>query len=225
MKQGKQEARKIARIEYTIKTTLDGGTVVEKTISKECDLTHPDKIDRKTMKGLLSDIDKYEKALISTRKVAEKELSEAVFASGDVEKSRKRAADSEIGRFCLTIDDDFDTFLMPKQRLVSHSLEELSLTLTTMMSYRDCTSLLNQVMHRDEGEIFHHRTIAGHAESVSKRVSKVLSDTAFSILRANEFDPETAIPLNVEALPPSITKPKVTDISDKQWKAINSDMI
>ncbi|HKL57477.1 MAG TPA: hypothetical protein VJ854_03685, partial [Sphaerochaeta sp.] len=60
MKQGKQEARKIARIEYTIKTTLDGGTVVEKTISKECDFTHPDKIDRKTMKGLLSDIDKYE---------------------------------------------------------------------------------------------------------------------------------------------------------------------
>ena len=80
----------MARIEYTIKTTLDDGTVVEKTISKEYDLTHPDKIDRKTMKGLLSDIDKYEKALISTRKEAEKEFTEAVFASGDVKKKAKK---------------------------------------------------------------------------------------------------------------------------------------
>ena len=94
-----------------------------------------------------------------------------------------------------------------------------------MMSYRDCSGLLNRVMHRDKGELFHHRTIADHAESVSKRVSKVLSDTASSILRANDFDPETAIPLKVEALPPSITKPKVTDISDEQWNAIISDMI
>ena len=80
----------MARIEYTIKTTLDDGTVVEKTISKECDLTHPDQIDRKTMKGLLSDIDKYEKALISTRKEAEKEFTEAVFTSGDVKKKVKK---------------------------------------------------------------------------------------------------------------------------------------
>jgi hypothetical protein len=42
----------MARIEYTIKTTLDDGTVVEKTVSRECELTHPDKIDRKTMKGV-----------------------------------------------------------------------------------------------------------------------------------------------------------------------------
>jgi hypothetical protein len=80
-------------------------------------------------------------------------------------------------------------------------------------------------MHRDVKELFHHRTIADHAESVSKRVSEVLSDTASSILRANEFDPETAIPLNTEKLPPSITKPKVTDKSDGQWNSIISDLI
>ena len=34
-----------------------------------------------------------------------------------------------------------------------------------------------------------------------------------------------AIPLNVVALLPSITKPKVTDTSDEQWNTIVSDMI
>jgi hypothetical protein len=63
---------------------------VEKTISKECDLTHPDDIDRKTMKGLLSDIEKYEKAIISTQKEVAKEFAEAVFASGDVKKKVKK---------------------------------------------------------------------------------------------------------------------------------------
>ena len=42
------------------------------------------------MKGLLTDIDKYEKALISTRKEAEKEFAEAVFASDDVKKKAKK---------------------------------------------------------------------------------------------------------------------------------------
>jgi hypothetical protein len=78
----------MARIEYTLKATLDDGTVVEKTVSKEFDLTHPDKIDRKTLKGLLSDIDKYEKAVISTRKEAEKGFTEAVF---DRDNEKKKA--------------------------------------------------------------------------------------------------------------------------------------
>jgi hypothetical protein len=80
----------MAKLEYTIKTTLADGTVVEKTVSKECDLTHPDDIDRKTMKGLLSDIEKYEKAIISTQKEVAKEFAEAVFASGDVKKKVKK---------------------------------------------------------------------------------------------------------------------------------------
>ena len=80
----------MAKLEYIIRTTLADGTVVEKTVSKECDLTHPDKIDRKTLKGLLSDIDKYEKALISIRKEAEKEFAEAVFASDEVKKKAKK---------------------------------------------------------------------------------------------------------------------------------------
>jgi len=80
----------MARIEYTIRTTLDDGTVVEKTVSKECDLTHPDEIDRKTLKGLLTDIDKYEKAIISTRKEAEKGFTEAVFDSGNVKKKARK---------------------------------------------------------------------------------------------------------------------------------------
>ncbi|MBI9093917.1 MAG: hypothetical protein JEY71_03435 [Sphaerochaeta sp.] len=95
----------------------------------------------------------------------------------------------------------------------------------TKLSYRDCTAILNRVMHRDEGELFHHRTIADHAESVGLRVSKALSDTASTILCSHAFDPDTAMPLDVEALPSSITKPKVTDTSDEQWNAIISDMI
>lgn len=95
----------------------------------------------------------------------------------------------------------------------------------TKLSYRDCNGLLNRVMHRDEGELFCHRTIADHAESVGRRVSKALSDTASSILCSNGFDPDTALPLDTKALPSSITKPKVTDISDEQWSKIVSDMI
>ncbi len=95
----------------------------------------------------------------------------------------------------------------------------------TMMSYRESAALLNRVMHRDEGALFHHRTMADHAESVGRRVSEALSDTASSILSSNGFDPDTALPLDAEALPGSITKPKVTDISDGQWSTIISDMI
>jgi len=84
---------------------------------------------------------------------------------------------------------------------------------------------LNRAMHRDEGELFRHRTIADHGESVGRRVSKALSDTASSILSANGFDPDTALPLDTKTLPSSITKPKVTDMSDERWSAIVSDMI
>jgi hypothetical protein len=90
LREGILEVSKMARIEYTIKTTLDDGTVVEKTVSRECDLTPPDRIDRKTLKGLLTDIDKYEKALIATRKEAEEEFTEAVFAGGDVKKKARK---------------------------------------------------------------------------------------------------------------------------------------
>ena len=95
----------------------------------------------------------------------------------------------------------------------------------TMMSYRNCADFLNRVMHRDEGELFHHRTLADHAESVGRCVSKVLSDTASTILSSNGFDPDTAIPLDIKALPSSITAPKITDTSDEQWNTIISDMI
>jgi hypothetical protein len=80
-------------------------------------------------------------------------------------------------------------------------------------------------MHRDEGSLFHHRTIADHAESVGGRVSKALSDTASSILCSNRFDPDTALPLDTKTLPSSITDPDVTDTSDEQWSTIISDMI
>jgi len=95
----------------------------------------------------------------------------------------------------------------------------------TTLSYRDCADILNRVMHRDEGTLFHHRTIADHAESVGGRVSKALSDTASSILCSNGFDPDTALPLDTKTLPLSITKPEVTDISDEQWRTTVSDMI
>jgi hypothetical protein len=80
----------MAKLECMLRTTLADGTVIEKTVSTECDLTHPDNIDRKTMKGLLNDVDKYEKALISIRKEAEKEFAEAVFASDEVKKKAKK---------------------------------------------------------------------------------------------------------------------------------------
>jgi hypothetical protein len=87
--------------------------------------------------------------------------------------------------------------------------------MVTTLSYRDCTDILNRVMHRDEGDLFHHRTIADHAKSVGRRVAGVLSDRASSILCANGFDPDTAVPLNATSLPGSITDPDVTDTSDE----------
>ncbi len=95
----------------------------------------------------------------------------------------------------------------------------------TTLSYRDCADILNRVMHRDEGALFHHRTIADHAQSVGRRVAKVLADTASSILSANRFDPDTAIPRHTKSLPSSITNPNVTDTSDEQWNAIITDAI
>jgi len=56
-------------------------------------------------------------------------------------------------------------------------------------------------------------------------VSDVLSDTASSILSANGFDPDTAVPLNAKSLPGSITHPDVTDTSDEQWDAIITEAI
>ena len=64
------------KIEYTIRTTLDDGTVIEKTVVNECDITHPNKIDRKTLKGLLTDVDKLEGAMLKTRADAENAFSE-----------------------------------------------------------------------------------------------------------------------------------------------------
>ena len=78
----------MAKIEYTIKTTLDDGTVIEKTVTNEFDIPHPDKIDRKTLKGLLKDVDKLETAMLKTRSDAEHEFSEEFMTANSKKKPK-----------------------------------------------------------------------------------------------------------------------------------------
>ncbi len=69
-------------IEYIIRTKDENGNVLNETeYSQECDFPTVDEINIDSIEGFLNDFDKIEKAVISSRRNAEKKFVEAIIAS------------------------------------------------------------------------------------------------------------------------------------------------
>ncbi len=81
-------------------------------------------------------------------------------------------------------------------------------------SYRRAEAVLNKYLHRNGDDSFHHRTIADFIESSGNALCKAIEKNAKAVLRENNFDPETGLPLDTGSLPDSIKKPNV--IPDKE---------
>ncbi len=79
------------KVEYTIAVKDENGKILSETkYEKECDIPLKDEIDRHTYNGLMSDIDKLEKAVIGTRTEAEKEfMSSLLKDSNEIKKNSK----------------------------------------------------------------------------------------------------------------------------------------
>ena len=77
-------------VEYTIAVKDENGNVISETkYSKECDIPTKDEIDRHTYHGLLTDVDKIEKALVGTRTEAEKAAMAAFLKETDDKKTER----------------------------------------------------------------------------------------------------------------------------------------
>ena len=78
------------KVEYTIAIKDENGNIISETkYSKECDIPTKDEIDRHTYHGLLTDVDKIEKALVGTRTEAEKAAMASFLKETDAKKNSK----------------------------------------------------------------------------------------------------------------------------------------
>ena len=78
------------KVEYTIAIKDENGNIISETkYSKECDIPTKDEIDRHTYHGLLTDVDKIEKALVGTRTEAEKAAMASFLKETDSKKNSK----------------------------------------------------------------------------------------------------------------------------------------
>lgn len=78
------------KVRYTIEIEDENGNIISETkYSKECDIPTKDEIDRHTYHGLLTDVDKIEKALVGTRTEAEKAAMASFLKETDAKKNSK----------------------------------------------------------------------------------------------------------------------------------------
>lgn len=76
-------------IEHIIRTKDENGNVInEIEYSEECDIPSAEEVNIDSIEGLLQDVDKIEKAVISSRKNAEKKFVESIIASEEIKKKR-----------------------------------------------------------------------------------------------------------------------------------------
>ena len=79
------------KVEYTIAIKDENGNILSETkYEKECDIPLKDEIDRHTYVGLRKDVDKLEKALIGTRREAEKAAMDALLQENDEIKKNSK---------------------------------------------------------------------------------------------------------------------------------------
>ncbi len=82
-------------IEYIIRTRDENGNIINETdYSQECDIPNADEMNIDSIEGLLQDVDKIEKAVISSRKNAEKKFVESIIASEENKKKRKSGSNT-----------------------------------------------------------------------------------------------------------------------------------
>ncbi len=48
---------------------------------------------------------------------------------------------------------------------------------------------MNEFLHREEGELLHHRTLADYILSVGEKAAALMTETVNDTLRKNNFDP------------------------------------
>lgn len=78
------------KVRYTIAIEDENGNILSDTIySRECDIPTKNEIDRHTYHGLLTDVDKIEKALVGTRTEAEKAAMASFLKETDSKKTQK----------------------------------------------------------------------------------------------------------------------------------------
>lgn len=97
----------------------------------------------------------------------------------------------------------------PKKRLLSLWVQTKLLLCIKRNSFRDAEVFMNEFLHREEGERFHHRTLADYIHAEGKKASALMMEKAKDILKKNNFDPESALPLNPEELSSSVVSPNL----------------
>ena len=78
------------KVRYTIAIEDENGNILSETnYSRECDIPTKYEIDRHTYHGLLTDVDKIEKALVGIRTEAEKAAMASFLKETDAKKNSK----------------------------------------------------------------------------------------------------------------------------------------
>ena len=96
---------------------------------------------------------------------------------------------------------------MPKERIESISIQELSLHLCAQNSYRTACGFLNTAFHRSGEDSFKLRTLADGVDSAGRRISRMLDAHCRDTLEKNGVDSMTGIPRDTGSIPACISAP------------------
>ncbi len=97
----------------------------------------------------------------------------------------------------------------PKRRLLSLAIQTKLLMCAKKVSFRYTGELMNEFLHRDDDDRFHHRTIADYIHGEGEKATELVMIKAKDVLVKNNFDSETSLPLNPEGLSSSVVSPNL----------------
>lgn len=117
------------------------------------------------------------------------------------------SVESEVGRIPCTVHEKLASILKPKERVMSLSVQTLTLRLCAQNSYRNACSFLNAVFHRPDCDSFKLRTLADATESAGHRISLSMEEHCAAILEENGFDSASGLPKDQDGIPSSISSP------------------
>ena len=82
------------------------------------------------------------------------------------------AVDAPIGRVCCTVSGSLASYLKPKERILSLSVNNIILDLCCATSYRNTVDIANNVYNRDDDNRFRVHTINDRIETIGNAISK-----------------------------------------------------
>lgn len=132
--------------------------------------------------------------------------------------------DSEVGVLQAKLDKSALKGVKPKQRIQSHSFQELSLGLAVELSYRKASEMMNRFLHRSGDAAVRSTTLEDRVEAFGCALSAAYEDKAGEILESNQIDRQSGVVGENSVIPSAVRAPDLpAALGQKQARRLMAD--